>query len=652
MIKMSKIFLIVLIIGILHSCFLPDNRSNLKSALLKAKDNKTELEKVLVYYMNDSLKYKSACFLIENMAYHSFYDGEELIKYHKYFECIKDRNNEINNVIDSLISIDGKFNISSLNTKEDIKSISSEYLINNIDWAFKVWKEQPWGKNVTFEQFCEYILPYRVGDEFPILWRQELYELYNPILDSIRNRPEAEDPLFVARILLDSLVKRPVTFTGLLPIGPHIGPNVVKWRSGTCRELADIVTYILRAVGIPCSMDFMTRGDNNADHYWNVVISKDKKEYMIEFPTTLFRPVENYRNPKGKVYRRTFSINRKNLSDMNTYSFFIHPSFRNPLYIDVTSHYAAEWTRDLVLPSDILYEESSTKDIIYLCTSRRQEWLPIAWSKFDQNNLSFSDVEGNIVCCLATWNGFKLKLCSDPFLYEKETGDIHFFSPTTHQDTVYIYFKYHLYNETYIHRMPGGVFEASNTKDFKIKDTLFYVDKVPERLFTTVHINNNKKYRYVRYKGGEDSYCNIAEIEFYGIESDSVPLKGEIIGTPGCWQGDGSHEFTKAFDGDPYTSFDYIDSSSGWTGLDLENFYNINKIRYVPRNRDNFIRKGDIYELFYWKNKKWNSVGKQEARADSLVYVVPEKSLLYLKNHTRGKDERIFEYKNKKQVFW
>jgi hypothetical protein len=134
-----------------------------------------------------------------------------------------------------------------------------------------------------------------------------------------------------------------------------------------------------------------------------------------------------------------------------------------------------------------------------------------------------------------------------------------------------------------------------------------FVDKVPERLFITVHINGNKKYRYVRYKGGEGSYCNIAEIEFYSMVSDSIPLSGEIIGTPGCWQGDGSHEYTKAFDGDPYTSFDYIDSSSGWTGLDLGNSHNINKIRYVPRNRDNFIRKGDIYELFYWKNKKWNS---------------------------------------------
>lgn len=38
-------------------------------------------------------------------------------------------------------------------------------MVNHIEWAFKVWREQPWGKNVDFETFREYILPYRIGDE-------------------------------------------------------------------------------------------------------------------------------------------------------------------------------------------------------------------------------------------------------------------------------------------------------------------------------------------------------------------------------------------------------------------------------------------------------------------------------------------------------
>jgi hypothetical protein len=243
-------------------------------------------------------------------------------------------------------------------------------------------------------------------------------------------------------------------------------------------------------------------------------------------------------------------------------------------------------------------------------------------------------------------------MCSDPFLYEKKTGKIQLFNSQDTIEKISIFFKYHLYNETYIFRMPGGTFEGSNNPNFENVDTLFLIKNVPERLYNTLYTNSSKRYRYVRYKGGKGSYCNISEIEFYDSEKSIKPLKGKIIGTPGCYQQDGSHEYTNAFDGDPYTSFDYKSDEGGWTGIDLVTPKLIKKIIYVPRNRDNFIRKGDTYELLYWKNRKWNSTGYKIAQTDSLTYYIPKGSLLYLKNHTRGKDERIFEYKNGKQIFW
>ena len=40
------------------------------------------------------------------------------------------------------------------------------------------------------------------------------------------------------------------------------------------------------------------------------------------------------------------------------------------------------------------------------------------------------------------------------------------------------------------------------------------------------------------------------------------------------------------------------------------------------------------------------------ANSDPLVYNVPKGALLYLKNHSGGVDERIFEYVDGEQVFW
>lgn len=42
----------------------------------------------------------------------------------------------------------------------DIKKLTSDFLIRNIDLAFQVWKE-PWAKEVSSNDFCRYILPYR-----------------------------------------------------------------------------------------------------------------------------------------------------------------------------------------------------------------------------------------------------------------------------------------------------------------------------------------------------------------------------------------------------------------------------------------------------------------------------------------------------------
>ena len=86
-------------------------------------------------------------------------------------------------------------------------------------------------------------------------------------------------------------------------------------------------------------------------------------------------------------------------------------------------------------------------------------------------------------------------------------------------------------------------------------------------------------------------------------------------------------------------------------GQDLGRKVRVERIVYTPRNRDNYVRPGDVYELFYCDND-WKSAGKIKATADSLVFRdIPANALLLLRNHTRGLDERIFIYENKTQLW-
>ena len=58
---------------------------------------------------------------------------------------------------------------------------------------------------------------YRVGTETLSDWRQEVYDRYNPMLDSIRASADSTDVLAVAQALMDSLSVGTVYFTACSP---------------------------------------------------------------------------------------------------------------------------------------------------------------------------------------------------------------------------------------------------------------------------------------------------------------------------------------------------------------------------------------------------------------------------------------------------
>ncbi|MCP5547392.1 MAG: RICIN domain-containing protein [Akkermansiaceae bacterium] len=73
-------------------------------------------------------------------------------------------------------------------------------------------------------------------------------------------------------------------------------------------------------------------------------------------------------------------------------------------------------------------------------------------------------------------------------------------------------------------RMTNGLFQASDTPDFSSGVvTLHTVAGTPtEGVYTTVAISETNAYRYVRYIGPTDGYCNVAEILFQGFEPDTI----------------------------------------------------------------------------------------------------------------------------------
>ena len=638
--------------------------SPLEEALRQAGDNRAELEKALRRYranLADSLKYRAACFLIENMPGYVYYKGELLERYLTYYRMLaENRDKEVTPkmLADSTRKMYGPFSLDSLERYEDIRTVDSAYLCDNIDRAFRVWREQPWGARVTFADFCEYVLPYRIGDETLCRWREELYRTYNPMLDSLRasSTLDREDPAVAARVLLDSLRGGRVVFTTAVPGGlPHVGPATARLKAGSCREFTDFTVYVCRALGIPCAVDFMPlRGDENDSHQWVSVADKYGALYYEEFPDPMkeVRKDKMLTMPKIKVYRNTFSLNREMEEAMSRLDTAVVPFFRHPRFADVTFSYTEAFSKRLEIPSSALYPGAPRSRVAYLCASRGMEWEPMAWAEFGDGPLVFADIQKGPVARVATYERGGLRFWTDPFEVSV-SGKFRFFTPSDSALDVTLFAKYTLRAEgMFQERMVGGRFEGSDNPSFAPAETLHVIDAQPGRLQTVVSLRSPRSCRYVRYVGPEGSHCNIAEAAFYS-PSDTAALKGRVIGTPGCYQKDGSHEYTNVFDGNLWTSFDYLEPSGGWSGLDLGASKPIGKIVYTPRSYDNYVRPGDKYELFYCAGRDgWKSLGKQTAEADSLSYKeVPGNVLLLLRNHTRGNQERIFTYEDGRQVW-
>ena len=144
------------------------NETKLEYALRRAGDNRMELEKVLLHYSQekkDSLKLKAACFLIENMPGHYTKVGD-------IFERCWELNTSFLNrkqldLYASVYMTDGFY------VTEDVASITADYLIRHIDASFKLF-EYSWVKELPFEIFLEYVLPYRLEYERLNLWRDSL----------------------------------------------------------------------------------------------------------------------------------------------------------------------------------------------------------------------------------------------------------------------------------------------------------------------------------------------------------------------------------------------------------------------------------------------------------------------------------------------
>ncbi len=641
----------VAIILIATLCACRDYDARLEGALRLAKSNRVELEKVLTYYQEDSLKLEAAKFLIRNMPGHySLADTSVYLYYNAVDSALESmRGKSVWEIKDSLEVVTDRFAFSvNGETVQDVEVITADYLIRNIDTAFEHWRNGKWASHLNFDQFCEYLLPYKT-DELQLLdnWREYLEGKFGKELEVLRYCDAYRNSAIQATVHVNRNLKndlRPVISTSrIIPV--YRLSTRVNIPFGTCGDYTAIATAAFRSCGVPVTYDFTPQWPfRSMGHTWNALLANNGK--MIPFGGTESNPGEPHKldDKMAKVFRKTYTANPE-LNRLNEIEKYVPPTFRVPFIEDVTTEYM-----DCV---DVEVEvDGEDGRYVYLTVFDNHSWVPVDFARVKEGKARFKNVGKNIVYLPVRYEvDDEIIPTGAPFILTYEGKAERLITDTVRKQAVTLFRKYPVYPHAYTWawRVVNGVFEAADNPEFKDAITIHKIKEWAVVGTEVVVPDSCRAYRYWRFWQPHE-YCNMAEIYFVERKTGDF-VEGKIIGTDGSWDNNGNDK-TKAFDRNLLTFFD-APHHGAWVGMDFGKPIEVGKILYVGRGDGNTIEIGDMYELMYWDDNCWNSLGKQVAEDISLKYDnVPRGALLWLRDLTKGQEERIFTYENGKQVWW
>lgn len=621
----------IVLASVFVACSSADKR--LEYALSFAGDNRGELEKVLEHYGQEPEKLEAARFLIRNMPHWYAYEGWQLDSVRQMLALRKLDKESIKKW--------KQVSFYSLPKVYDAQVITSNYLIENIDLAFKVWKKYPWNRSLDFDDFCEFILPYRIDNEPLSSWRKLYYEHYTPILDSLYH---GEDVVYACRMVCGELKKRELYYFTELII-PHMdGEFLYHHRIGYCRESCDITLYAMRACGIPVATEFF-RYSPEYQHYhtWNTL--RDTTGRFILFEPGKIDPTRDKittdNRKKGKAYRYCFGEQKSTALLLNVKDIGIPKFFRNSYIRDVTANYFGE--NEVTIP--IQKEER----YIYLGVFRPNGWIPVDMAISNGDKVTFHNLEPNIIYQTLIFDGKQLHPAGYSFIFRN--GKAELLEPDRiNREEAVLKRKMSIkptISEWLYRSTRGARIEAANDTTFRQADLLYQIkDSFTTNYYEFCPLHSHQKYKYIRYVPPVGTRVELAELALY--EDTLGKAKISMHAMTSLKPIDKIGNIT---DGNILTYFQATDMTSAIT-FKLEKESSISRITFSPRNDDNYISPGDVYELFYQDGVSgWQSLGIQTAVTREVRYIVPKNALLWLRNLTKGREEQIFIYRDKKQYF-
>ena len=365
------------------------------AALEKAGANRAELERVLTRYRDagDDLKFRAAAFLIENMEGHSFaelafYDSThtavpfDVLAYPDF--------TTLEAAFDTLEAAHGPLDYDARAVFKDLEMMKADLLIENLDLAFRAWREKPWARQLSFDDFCAYVLPYRGSNEPLESWRRFFLARYANLVTRMQ---DPSDPI-EASVLINRDLNRWFRFDPRYYYHPTDQglSEMLKVKLGRCEDMTNLTIFAMRANGLGVTSDYTPFwADASNNHAWNAILDRQGK--VIMFMGAEADP-GSYRlsGRAAKVYRKTFALQRDNLAFRKSDDEKVPGWLGGKNYSDVTAAYQPVANVTLALQKAV----PDSVHHAYICVFNTGEWQPIHWAPIEDGRATFTDMGMNI----------------------------------------------------------------------------------------------------------------------------------------------------------------------------------------------------------------------------------------------------------------
>lgn len=557
--------------------------------------NKESLIELLDFYKQDSIisKYEAAKYLIEHMGWHSSTENDGV--------------------------------------HPDASFLSFEFLKEHIDHAYEQWQSSPYAKDLSFEEFCEYILPYRASRGFG--HNVSGRERYEWVVRHI-GLPDSIPDL---RKLIRHYNK------GVHELREHGGKRHARYRDGLndllyedftdCADKAVQTCLNLRAIGVPCVVEHNLGYRTFKAHHFHCAVWDTANKEWIKFDA------EGIRDYPGEgdwtsaellnLYRETYA---PQLNEQNSNNEYKPRGFESPCQVDVTHH---------TVRVKVHLMADNEGYVPYLTTFHRSNTglQPFTYGHIDGSDAIFEHVVPTVWYVVTIYPDGKEKIISPPF-WVTETGNgesiityANFNNSDNEVEDIVLYRKYPI-KERLIKRastLIGSTIVGANKSDFSDARILWTLDSMPQPKVLRYPFINTGLYRF--YQLRTPAACEVSVLEWMTADGK--------IHTPS--------ESNKAYDGDMTTA----PTDSAEITLTLPDKQRIVAVNLAPINADNAITPAHMYQLFTWnKQHGWIKHSSQMALTDSIKFTqVPKNTLLWLKDITKGQEEMPMYHKDNRQHF-